>query len=143
MDFATLVSGFLAGNLEDHFDVAARVEAGNRARRRGEIAVFGMHFVIDVGIEPAETVASGIVRDASDHGLCPEIQQINDAGRDRIVVFVDGEAVNSPKLGIGFLVLCAKSGDRCRRKNPNDRESKDLAHIGQLDAARGPEDVTA
>jgi len=105
--------------------------------------VFSVHFVIDVGVEPAETVASGIIRDASDHGLRPEIEQIDDAGRDRIVVFIDCETVNGSKLSIGFLVLCANRSDRCRHEKPNERESEDSAHIGQLDAAREPEDVTA
>src|SRR5579871_5416434 len=54
---------FLVGKFQHHFDVTAGIEAGYGTSRRSQIAVFGMQLIIGIGVEAAETVISGIIRD--------------------------------------------------------------------------------
>ena len=111
--------GFLARKLEGYFDIAARVKAGNGTSGRSQVVVLGVNFVVDVGIEAAEAVSSGIVGDASDDRLRPHIQEIDDAGRNGIIVLIDCGAVNGAELGFRFLIL--RTG--CRNQSqPNDRQ---------------------
>src|SRR5208337_3439684 len=74
-----LASGFLFGEFEGHVDIAAGIETGNGPRRRYQIAMLSMEFVIHVGIEAAEAVVAGVVSDISLHCLRPDVFQIDDA----------------------------------------------------------------
>jgi len=73
--------------------------------------VLGVDFVVGIGIETAEAVRAGVVRDASGDGLRSDVEKIDDARGNGIVVLVDSGAVNGAKLSFGFFILGAGRND--------------------------------
>ncbi len=80
--------------LEHKFNVAAGIEAGNGSNAGRQIAVFGVDFVIDIGIESAEAELAGRIGDIGSNGLGFDIQQIDNARRHGIFAFVQHYAMH-------------------------------------------------
>jgi hypothetical protein len=67
--------------------------------------VLGVNFVVDVGIETAEAVVSGIVGDVGPYGLRFHVLQIDDSGGNGVFVLVDHAAVKNFQLGFRPLLF--------------------------------------
>ena len=62
-------------NLEVHNNFFATFKTRNRARGRLGAILFGVQFIVGIGIEAAEPVISSIVRDVTAHRIGPRILQ--------------------------------------------------------------------
>lgn len=79
--------------------------------------MFGVHFIVSVGIEAAKAIIARVVGDASGDGLRFQIEEVDNTRWDRIVVLVDSTTVNRAKLAFGLFVLSqSRKWRACRHR---------------------------
>jgi hypothetical protein len=86
------------GQLESYFDVAAGIEAGSCARRGGRLVVFGVQFVVDVGIQAAEAIVARCIGDIGPYSICLDVDQVNDGGGNAIFAVIDHVSLDGAQI---------------------------------------------
>lgn len=71
--------------------------------------MFGVQFVIDIGVKAAEAIISLVVCDVGAHGLCFCVYEVDHAGRHGIFLRVHDAAVYGAELGV---ILSASGGNQ-------------------------------
>lgn len=104
-------SALLFIELQIQDNIFATIKTGDRARLRFGSVLFGVEFVIGIGIQTAKAVISGIVADVAAHGIGTHILQENNAGGDRGVALVDDHATNGAQFGFVLRILRSTSAD--------------------------------
>ena len=73
--------------------------------------MFGVQFVVGVGIQAAEAIVAGFIGDIRLYGLRREVDQVNDGGGNGIVAAIDHASVDGAQLRFRLLVLRPCGGE--------------------------------
>src|SRR6202521_5863168 len=98
-------SALLPVNLQVQIDFLAAVKARNRTCRRLGTVFFCVHFIICIGVEPAEAISACVVRVIAPDGIRPSVFQEDNAPSDRAFGFVHHHAADGAELCFAFLIL--------------------------------------
>lgn len=97
-------------NLEVNYNFFATLKTRNCARGRFGAILFGVQFVVGIGIEAAEPVISSIVRNIAAHRIGPRILQEHHCARYRCFRFIGDNSMDAAELRLVLGVL--SSGER-------------------------------
>jgi hypothetical protein len=116
------------GEFQGDFDVAAGVEARNRAGGGSEIFMFGVQFVVDIGIKAAEAIVPlGVGYIGADSlGFC--VYEVDHAGRHGVFLRVHDAAVYRAELGV---ILSPRRRDQEEKSQEDGYSQTGLSVVSQ------------